>query len=479
MSEEQAGELIVCGGGLAGLTAAVSALEQGASVTLIEKAPEFGGTTALSGGLVWTFKDFAHLRDTVPAGNPALQWLVYDNLADGRRWLAGRGATLGPEESLLGHGWGQIMDPPQAIALLGNRFACLGGRVTFETGLHSLIDVNGIVRGVRALRGDSLIELTGRAVILATGGFQGNPDLLARYVLTEPSNLVLRASPWSTGDGFIAAVGMGANASGGLGTFYGHALTSAPARYGPLEFRDVSQYYGQAAVALNLDGERFCDESDGVGEENLNQRLARQPHGRGFYVIDGRLLDSFPIEGYEIAISTIVDRARRANGVVVEAPTLEQLCVELARFGLAEGTVKRTLLDYNSAIESGRADELVPPRRRRRTSLSQPPFLAVGVQAAITFTMGGLDVDENCRVLWRCGSSSTLVGAPTTRAFVELGDGAITIGTSYRQAPIRGLYAAGCDVGNISHGSYVGGLAVALVTGRTAGLHATAFARAG
>ena len=71
-----------------------------------------------------------------------------------------------------------------------------------------------------------------------------------------------------------------------------------------------ARYYGPVGVAVNLDGERFADESNGTGEEGLNQRLARQPRGLGFYIFDQRLLDYRPVQGYEITTRTILDRAR-------------------------------------------------------------------------------------------------------------------------------------------------------------------------
>lgn len=472
MAEHRNDGVLVCGGGLAGLTAAVSALEAGAPVTLIEKAPELGGTTAISSGLIWTFRDYEQLREDIPAGDPALQWMVYDTVAEGRSWLARQGATLGPEEQLLGHGLGRVMDPPQAIAALAARFRALGGNLVLETALESLIVVEGSVRGVRAVRGSTFIDLPASAVVLATGGFQGNPELLSRYVLRDPSNVILRANPWSTGDAFIAARGVGAAATAGLSTFYGHALTAPPARFSKLEFRDVSQYYGQAAVALNLDGERFADESEGTGEEVLNQRLAHQPKGKGFYIVDRRLLESRPIQGLEIVIKTILDRARKVKAPIVEAPTLNKLCAGLAQFGACEAKALRTLLDYNAAIQGGRADELTPSRRARRDALSEAPFYAVGVQAAITFTMGGLAVDDQCRVLRRSGSTSSMVAPPITRSFTNVDKASIAIGADYRQASIPGLYAAGCDAGNFSHRSYMGGLAVGLTSGRVAGRNA-------
>ena len=461
--------IIVCGGGLAGLSAAVTALERGAKVTLLEKAPQLGGTTVLSGGLVWTFKDFDEARSRITHGDAALQWLVYDGVSGARDWLAGLGVKLGLLEDVMGHGQGQSVDLAQMIEILARHFNALGGELRLETALESLTCMNGAIRGVNMLRDGKLTELQAGAVILATGGMQGNPELLARYVVRDPNNLALRASPWSTGDGFLAATRIGAAASPGLGSFYGHALVASPARYGWLQLRDASQYYGRLSVALNLHGERFADESDGTGEEALNQHLAQQPMGRGVYVVDEESIDLYPNPGREVVTRAIIARARAMGGFVIEANTLEALCSGLAPLGIPVNRALATLREFNAALEGGRADELMPARRQNRKPLTHPPFRAVAVQAAITFTMGGVQVDEKARVLWRAGGTSPFAAAPVSRAYANIDGPAVKVGSEYRQMAVRGLFAAGNDVGNISHFGYMGGLASALTMGRTAG----------
>jgi succinate dehydrogenase/fumarate reductase flavoprotein subunit len=442
---------------------------------LIEKGPEVGGTTAISSGLIWTFADFERVRSDIPDGDAALQWMVYDTIDDARTWLAAHGAELGPDEPMLGYGRGRSMNPPQAVAALTDRFQRLGGTLQLETALESLVERDGDVCGVRVSRDGRVWEEAAGAVVLATGGFQGNPELLARYVLPNPGNVYLRANPWSTGDAFIAAMQIGAAASAGLDTFYGHALTAPPARFSKLEFRDVTQYYGQAAVALNMRGKRFADETEGNGEEVLNQRLVHQPGGRGFYIIDQDVLVSMPMQGLEIVTETIIARARAAGAPVVQADTLEDLCRGLARSGMPEQQALRTLQEFNALTAAGRAAELEPARRARQKPLAAPPYYAVPVKGAITFTMGGLRTDERARVLRRSGSTSPVAATPVERAFADLAAGSIAIGADYRQMPIKGLFAAGCDVGNISNFEYMGGLATALATGCTAGREAARF----
>ena len=468
--------VVVCGGGFAGLSAAVTALEAGASVTLIEKAPYLGGTTLLSGGTLWSFIEYDKIREHIPNGDPALQWLVHDALPAGRAWLQALGVKFDDIGQMLNIGHGYVMDPAGAIGLLGERFKALGGQLHLETGLHSLVMHEGEVTGVRALHDGRVREIAAGAVVIATGGFQGNTELLARYVLRDPDNLMLRANYWSTGDGFIAATDAGAAASPGLDTFYGHALAAPPARVDNRQFREAAQHHGRLCVAINMQGDRFADETEGTGEEVLNQRLAQQPGGLGFYVMDDEHMEQMSMQGRGALIRVILERSKKIGALVLEGETIEALCRAMAQHGVPEARALATLKTFNAALESGRADELKPSRLGNRKPLKKPPFRAIHVKAGITFTMGGLAVDERARVLWRAGTTSHFAPVPTERAYVEQGlpaDGnPLAIGQYYRQAPIHGLFAAGNDAGNISHLSYMGGLASALVMGRNAGRHA-------
>ncbi len=477
MAQSNDKRVLVCGAGLAGLTAAVTALEHGASTTLIEKAPEVGGTTALASGLIWTYSDYDRMRADIPNGDPVLQWLVYDTIDDARTWLAQQGVALAAEQQYRGFGRGRRINPPQAVSALAEKFLSLGGELLVETALDSLTVESNVVRGALTLQQGKLTEHRASAVVLATGGFQGNPELLSRYVVPHADNLYLRSNAWSTGDGFLAATDVGAAVSRGLGTFYGHALAAPPARFSKLQFRDVSQSYGRQSVAINLRGERFADESDSNTEAVLNQHLARQPEGRGFYIIDSEVMNLPAIPGEETLTRVMVERAQRANGPVVTANTLEELCRRLGSFGVPQQRLFAGLTHFNQCIEERRADDLVPSRRSNRRPLREPPFYAVAVKASITYTMGGLRIDQRARVLRRSGTTSAFAAAPATEMFSENESAVAAAGSDYRQTAIEGLYAAGCDTGNISNFGYLGGLAPALATGRVAGQCAAEFVR--
>ena len=452
---EQKADVLVLGGGMAGLCAAIAALEQGANVLVLEKGNRFGGSMVLSNGIVWTFAREADVRRHVPDGDAALQDLLVANLTDSLRWLQAQGVELRPEQTWLGYGTGSEASAPQMTAALMERIRRLGGRMLLATGVQHLLARDGAVVGALAFdaQGDA-VEVQARSVILATGGFQGNAELLARYVTPHADSMYLRANPWSTGDGLLAALDVGAATTPWLDTFYGHAMTAPPARFDAGGFQDMSHKYGPLAVALNLEGRRFADESAGTGEETLNTHIARQPQATAAYVFDAAVAD----QAYDAGplARVVVDRARQAGGPVAQARTLEGLAQEMQAWGFLPGEVVATLTSYNAAIASGRGNLLQPARRGNPLAVVQPPFTAALVRAAITFTCGGVRTDLDMRVLRRAASVSMLPLTIAPREELQAGF-------------IPNLYAAGCDVGGFSTRAYMGGLAQALVTGRVAG----------
>jgi succinate dehydrogenase/fumarate reductase flavoprotein subunit len=327
-----------------------------------------------------------------------------------------------------------------------------------------LLYEDGVVRGVRVSSSGGTADIEAGAVVLATGGFQGNPELLARYVTPHVDKVYLRSNPWSTGDGFLAATGIGAAVTPAMATFYGHSLPAPPVSFGPKEFMEMTQRYGPAAVAINLDGRRFTDESAGTGEERLNQAVVLQRDATAIYIVDAEIADAPLQYGQRARIS--IERVRSRGGPAIERQTLEELCEALESWGVAGGRALVTLREYNQAIAGGQPDQLDPPRRGNRFPLAKPPFSAVMVRPGVTFTTGGLEVDTELRVLRRSSSMSTLPLVIAEHSEVKF-------------SPIPNLYAAGCDVGNVSNVGYLGGLATALATGRRAGRGAAACARAG
>ena len=449
-------DVIVVGAGMSGLCASVAALERGARVITVDKGTRFGGSMALSGGTIWTFKDMDLVREYIPDGNPLLQRMVVDGLSEAHNWLEGHGVALGPTGDMeWGHG--RIAEPPAMTETLVEQIRTLGGQLHLETALADLIYEGGTVRGIRAFGPDGETVFEAEAVVLATGGFQGNLELVTRYITSNVSNMYVRSNPWSTGDAFLAATQIGAAVTPGLDCFYGHALAAPPISFAPIEFLEMSQKYGPISVALNLDGSRFADESAGSGEEVLNIAIAHQRNATAFYVLDARLMEMIPPQGSLPRVS--IERVRSRGGTVIESDTLEGLCRLMGEHGVHSRRALATINEFNAAILEERVEALFPERRKYQFPLVRPPFTAIPVRPGITFSNGGLEVDTDMSVLRRATTISTSPNLIANQSEMTFN-------------VIPGLYAAGCDVGNISHGGYMGGLAQALVTGRIAGYSA-------
>ena len=458
MARQERTDVLVVGGGMAGLCAAITALEKGAKVLVLEKGTRHGGSMWLSNGLIWTFTNHAQVRKEIPDGHEALQDFLVDGLPDSLDWLVSQGVELEPERSFQWYGRGRLSNPAQMSPALVMRVKALGGRILLGTAMQSLRTKDGTVTGLLGIDATGALEVQADSVILATGGFQGNTELVARYITPYADSMYLRGNPCSTGDGFIAAVDIGAAVTPLLNTFYGHALTAPPARFNAFEFQDMSQKYGPISVALNLEGHRFADESAGTGEELLNFHIASQPRATAVYIVDAAIAEMSSADNSPPRVA--ISRARAAGGPVIDANNLEELAGRMHSWGIPPAEVLKSLHGYNAAVRSGSADRLQPARRKSAFPLEKPPFTAVLVRSAITYTCGGLQADLDMRVLRRASSISMFPMVTADRSEMQT-------------AAIPNLYVAGCDLGGISNRGYMGRLSHALVTGRAAGTSAT------
>lgn len=450
MAQIETADILVVGAGMGGLTAALAAQQEGARVILAEKAATCGGSFALSGGYIWTVPTVALYQAIVPHGDPELGRMLVGDFEHAIAWLREQGVRLGPRrEGLFAHGVGcgyrLEPDPVSAgIAPLVSAFERRGGTLSCATPARQLLvdEETGRVVGARLASPGGPRTIRCRAVILATGGFQGDVELLTRYISPWADRLFLRASPTSTGDGLRMALAAGAATSRGLRAFYGHLLPAPPTRITPAAFRTLALYNSPHAVLLNLRGERFVDES--IADEQTTQALARQPEARGFLVFDELCYREHILRPHlpDGPIRDPLADIPAAGGVVLRAETLPDLAAALAAYGVPPRVAQATLAEYDAAAAAGAPERLPVPRRRNLHRLQRPPFHAIPAQPGLTFTHGGVRIDTTCQALDRDGR------------------------------PVPGLYVAGVDAGGIFYEGYVGGLAASLVTGLRAGIHA-------
>jgi succinate dehydrogenase/fumarate reductase flavoprotein subunit len=437
--------VVVVGAGMAGLVTAVRAQQLGAQVTLVEKGTPPGGSLALSGGTLWCARTDEDLRRLVPRGHPVLGPLLVEDFPAGVEWLRSIGATLTPLESKPDR-FVYLTDPnPRAfVQLMVEKFLGGGGTLLTDTSAVGLrTDAHGTVTGVTIRSGNGpRSELDASAVILATGGFQANREMMARYYGRWSDRLIVRGNPHSTGDGWSMAQAIGAGTSAAMGSFYGHLLPAPPAQVPTNDFIAFTQYHSEKGVLVNSEGRRFADES--LGDETNSQAVARQNEAIAYLIFDDVVYREFAVRpgGKGSRASDTFFESQALGAPSATAPTLERLADTMWAHGLHAPNLLATLAEYNEAVEAGTAAYLPIPRRDLDYPVVNPPFYALAVTPGVTFTLGGVPINQDAQVLDRSG------------------------------APIPGLYAAGADAGGIHNEQYAGGLCLGLVFGRRAAGHA-------
>lgn len=436
-------DLLVLGSGMAGLSAAARAAEAGARVVVVEKAGSIGGSAILSGGFVWTVPTREKLA-YVGNGTPEMGAVLVDGYAAAIAWLRGRGVHLSPPcDVMYGRGY--------QIDIVGHLQACVasveqaGGLVVRGTRVERLLVEDGAVVGADTVSADGVVRVRARHTLLATGGFQADPELRARHIHPQARTALLRSNPCSTGDGLRLATSVGGvMASQDNPGFYGHLLCEPATLDQPSKFVLLTQYHSEVSVMLNRAGQRFCDES--LGDHLNAQETLAQPDGLALLVWD-QAIDERHVTVPFVAGTPPVDKfavAVAQGARAAQCASLDAVAEQAQAWGFDGAAVRATLERFNDDVRHA-PERLQPPRTTALIPVLRPPLRAMVVQSAVTFTHAGLKVDPQARVLDAAGR------------------------------PIPGLLAAGADVGDVFRRGYAGGLALAL----TFGLQAARTALAG
>jgi fumarate reductase flavoprotein subunit len=301
---------------MAGLCAAARARELGASPVVFEKGTRPGGSMLLSSCVIWRHRDWQDFRAECPGGDERLQRVVWERLDDGIAWLESLGAPVVTHETGNPRTVGKRFDPSGLTEVL--------------------VDAAGGVR---------LRATAEEPEVLATGGFQGDANLVAEHV-RPAAVLRLRANPWSAGDGLRHGLACGGELSAGMDEFYGRNMPDAD--YSKEQFVPLAQLYGRFARVYNDRGEEFFEGEVSWSENDLVQATARQPGARAWYVLDDDALEQRV-------------RERKVADIVALAPT---------------------------RVEPSDLPFAAPPGAH----------VAVRVKPGITHTIGGLRIDDRARV---------------------------------------------------------------------------------
>jgi tricarballylate dehydrogenase len=485
-------DVIIVGAGNAAFCAALSARENGASVLMLERSPEElngGNSRFTAGAMRFAYDGADDIRTLCPdlseeqieitdfgtyetsqffddmfritqyrTDSKLCETLVTKSL-DTMKWMRDQGIRFMPiygRQAFKVDGkfkfWGGLtLETWGGGPGLVDRHTELAGKAGIEirygARVRELLFDGHKVTGVRISKDDELYDVTGKAVILAAGGFQSNAEMRTRYLGPGWEMAKVRGTAFNTGDGIRMALDIGASPFGNWSGCHAVGWDFNAPEYGDLAVGDGFQKHSYPfGIMVNATGKRFVDE----GADFRNYTYAK--YGR--VVLEQP--DQFAWQVFDQKVTHLLrDEYRIKQVSKVTAPTLEQLVKKME--GVDKDSFLTEIAQYNAAVDTqtsfdpnvkdGRSTNgLSIPKSNWANTLTEGPFEAYHVTCGITFTFGGLRVD------------------PQTSQVI-----------SDDQAPIPGLFAAGELVGGIFYFNYPGGtgLMSGSVFGRQAGENAS------
>jgi tricarballylate dehydrogenase len=484
-------EVVVVGAGNAALTAALAAREAGAQVLVLEKAPydDRGGNSRFTGGIVrFALGGLEDILPLVPdlteaettrlevepysaetylddimrlsegKADPALTRVLVDNSYQTVRWMQSLGVSFELYQTAVRQG-GRIYFPAGAViqfwsggpGLTNRLFRTAEGRgidVVYGTPVLDLLTTsNGHIQGVRAQTPEGLMDIHAGAVILACGGFEASDKRRVRYLGTEWEKVHVRGTRHNTGELLDRLEALDAQLGGHLNGAHAVPVDAGSPEVGDLNLGDLTARLSYPlGIMVNQDAQRFIDEGMDFKSYSytvMGPAILRQPGGSAYQIFDQQTVERL--------------EARYGSG---SPPVIAETIGALAeKLGLNPEALVRTVNAYNDAVQEGtfnpaikdgkRTQGIEPAKTNWALPLDQPPFVAYGVRCGITFTYGGVMVNDAAEVLRHDGT------------------------------PIPGLYAAGEITGGIFYHNYPSGsgLMLGAVFGRIAGTKAAAFVR--
>jgi tricarballylate dehydrogenase len=481
-------DVIVVGAGNAALSAAVSARQAGAEkVLVLEKATEElrGGNTYYSGGLLrMAFSEVAEIlrltpqarempgfiegletypheafwadlrRMTAERTDPQLAEILVANSYPTACWMADNGIRFEPAISLGAVRVGGVIKWPKGAIVRAINEGVGLSRSWFAIAKRSAIEIRyrsaatrlvqnsrGNVCGVVVRDRDGLHEVAARAIVLGCGGFEANAAWRAQYLGRPWDHAKVRGTPHNQGDGLRMALEIGAMPWGNWSGCHATPINAAAPPFGDHQLTDktnrLSYLYG---VMINRLGLRFVDEGEDQAlftYAKFGGAILNQPGGVAWQIFDAKV--------------TPILEPRYATSEPIVADRLDDL---IRKLEVDQAAAIRTVDEFNAAAGFGTFNPgerdgmatrgLALPKSNWAQKLDTPPFCAYPVTGGITFSFGGLKINDRAQV----------------------------IATNWE--PIEGLYACGEMVGGLFHGNYPGGsgLMSGAVFGRIAGASA-------
>ncbi len=479
-------DIVIVGGGSAGLSAAVAAAEKGADVAVFQKERTLGGNGNRGMGMFAVESRLQKEQNVTLTREEAFREMMAYNhwqtdarvtrafverSADTIDWLLGMGVKFGrlfsyfptahptehdpvPPETPRFEGFG-VGTMGGVMAVLDKKAAELGIRRFLETPVEKLLMDGRRVCGVLARdKSGREVEVKAGAAIIATGGFGENREWVKKYTGFDlDENMFVVGKGGVMGEGIRMAWDAGADTEGMIMQMI-NVIIAPGGQPIPIGHPLFNRSYD---LLVNLDGERFMTEEEMKMPTFFGNQLARQKGACGFSIIDGTIADHFkstfdPGElfgPFKLDFEPLVEQFEKAGSqAYCAADSLEALA---AKTGMDPAGLERTISEYNTDCQTGK-DSLFYKNREDMIALTRPPYFASRFVPGAFGTLGGIKINHRIEVLDK------------------------------NQDVIPGLYAAGVDANNLYRDSYefylcAGTMGFAINSGRIAGENAAEYVR--
>lgn len=465
--EEITTDIVVVGGGASGTSAALAAAEKGAKVVVLEKgdAPGGAGRNSAEGllaigskqqkeaGIDYSVDDaYKEMMEyTHYLSNARLTRAILEESASTIEWLAEYGTeTTLIENTQVVHSedpwtYHKYVDKHKSFDTMYEKLTDMGGALyTNTTGKELIKDSDGNITGIVAEKKDgSKLTVNAKSVILATGGYAGNAEMLEKYL--NVTDYTTMAYPLNTGDGFKMAQSVGAD----------EFNINAVANHAALIPSDDPEIWAGGTVStlvqfpmlwVNREGKRFTDESV-VYDFAIMANAAATQGGVFYVVLDDETLKELENQGTSMpnsfektfmvgagadttkslnkippiqGLSTGMDKAIAA-GVAFKADTIEELAKLM---DVDANNLKKSAEAYSDAVNEGKDTEFLTNKKYLNYDINKGPFYALEANVLVEDAIGGIRVNESLQVL-----------TPELKT-------------------INNLYAVGCDAGGLYGDSY-------------------------
>ncbi len=452
-------DLVVVGGGASGKSAALTAAQAGLSVVILEKMAETGGSSVYAEGTA-AFESSEQKRRGTPEhegkhfplkedgfrryteyshhrANPDVVRMQVENTAETIDIYKSMGIVY---TDVTIYAYDQPLElytfhRPEGLGarcqeLLLKACEQAGVDIFTSTPAKTIVMNSGAVAGVIATDADgNTMHIAAKAVILASGGFGNNPDLVEKYSwFRRTAHHMMKAVPTeNTGDGLRMALEAGADTES-----LGALMIIACAR-GKTLTSHVSGAGSQPVLWVNKSGKRFASEEVAMSFADCGNTIAKQPDATVYAIVDANTVTHLMDDGSDIGLGDFIEYHMKlsrlqseldqdvADGIAWKGDTIEELAAAIG--GLDPAVVAATVARYNAACDAGSDPDFHKPARFLRP-VKTGPFYAINMTASVLVSCGGIRVNGNLQV------------------------------TDQAYKPIPGLYAVGMEASGLYGDTY-------------------------